>query len=399
MTLKTGVLICGAGIVGLTLARELIRRGASDILLLEKEERLGAHASGRNSGVLHAGVYYAPGTERAKTCLEGNKRMRAYCRERGLPLFESGKVIVASAPEQIETLRELHRRATANGAQTRVIDAKELAELEPNAATVECALHSPLTAVTDPRRVLESLAAELQATGKAKILFNTRFVSAGIGRRVSATAGDIEYEYFVNAAGAYSDRVAHAFGLGREYRLLPFKGIYRKLKKECSDFVRGSIYPAPNLRNPFLGVHFTRSVHGEVYLGPTAIPAFGRENYGFFQGLDAEAPVILAREAKLFFINPAFRSAALEEPRKYRFSAFFRDAAKLAPGLDPACVEPSPKVGIRPQLVDMRNGQLVMDFLLLRDERSLHSLNAISPAFTSSLAFAETLADAVETPL
>jgi len=390
---KYSIVICGAGIVGLTLARELLRRGAADILVLEKESQLGKHASGRNSGVLHAGIYYAPGTARTSTCLEGNKRMRAYCRERGLPLVESGKVIVTTAPEQVETLHELYRRATANGAEVRLIDPKELAELEPNARTVDQALHSPLTSVVDARRVLECLGQELEATGKVTIQYGARFLSTSLVRRVHTSAGDFDYEFFVNASGAHSDRVAHAFGLGREYRLLPFKGVYRKLKKEHSDFVRGSIYPVPNIRNPFLGVHFTRSVHGEVYLGPTAIPAFGRENYGILSGLDAEAPVIFGREARLFFTNAKFRNTAIEETRKYFFHYFFRDAARLVKTLDPAIVEPSPKVGIRPQLIDTRTGELVTDFVFARDERSLHVLNAISPAFTSSLAFAEVIAD------
>ena len=394
--MKHAIIICGAGIVGLTLARELVQRGAEDILILEKEAAPGKHASGRNSGVLHAGIYYAPGTQRAKTCLEGNRRMRAYCRERNLPLEESGKVIVASEAEQLETLHELHRRASANGAEVRFIDERELAEIEPNARTVELALHSPLTAVVDPRRVLESLTSELLATGKVKLQYTTRFIAAGPGRSVRTTSGTYSFEFFVNAAGAHSDRVAHVFGLAREYRLLPFKGVYRKLMKAHSGFVRGSIYPTPNIRNPFLGVHFTRSVHGDVYLGPTAIPAFGRENYGILHGVDSEAMTILGREARLFFTNAHFRYTALEETRKYFFPYFFRDAVKLVKWLDPDIIEASPKVGIRPQLIDTRTDQLVTDFVCVQDESSLHVLNSISPAFTSSLAFSETLATIVE---
>jgi len=168
--------------------------------------------------------------------------------------------------------------------------------------------------------------------------------------------------------------------------------VYRKLTGPRADLVRGSIYPLPDPRNPFLGVHFTRGVHGGVYLGPTAIPALGRENYGILAGIDAEAPSILWRDAVLFAKNPKFRSVALDEPRKYFARRFFEDARRLVRELEPADVVPSPKAGIRPQLIDLRSHELVMDFILERDQESLHVLNSISPAFTSSLAFATMLA-------
>ncbi len=393
---RVDIVICGAGVLGLTLARELVRRGASDVLLLEKEQTLGRHASGRNSGVLHAGIYYAPGSARARTCLAGNRLMREYCLEHGLPLAQSGKVIVASTAEQVQTLRELHRRAQANGSPVRLVDERELADIEPNARSDGPALYSPETAVIDPGRILDCLAAELAASGKARILRGTAFTARPKAGVVSTTDGDLAYGFMINTAGAHGDRIARAFGLARHYRLLPFKGVYRKLRRERADMVRGSIYPVPELGNPFLGVHFTRSASGDVYLGPTAIPAFGRENYGILSGLDREAPEILLRDAWLFLRNPKFRSIALEEPRKYRFERFFNDASRLVKRLDPSDVEPSPKVGIRPQLVDLRTGELVMDFLLERGEDSLHVLNPISPAFTSSMAVASVLADEVQ---
>ncbi len=194
--------------------------------------------------------------------------------------------------------------------------------------------------------------------------------------------------FFINAAGAYSDRVAKFFGVGVGYRLVPFKGVYRRLKPELGEFVRGNIYPVPDARTPFLGVHFTRSVHGDIFLGPTAIPALGRENYGMLRGADAESLSILALEARLFLRNPEFRAIAFHEPRKYIFRYFFNDARRLVKKLDPEGVISSSKVGIRPQLVDLRTGRLVMDFLLENADRSVHVLNAISPAFTSSMAFA-----------
>jgi L-2-hydroxyglutarate oxidase LhgO len=195
----------------------------------------------------------------------------------------------------------------------------------------------------------------------------------------------------VNAAGAHCDEVARHFGVGLHYRLVPFKGIYRKLKPDRKFPVNGNIYPVPDIRNPFLGVHFTRSAKGEVWLGPTAIPALGRENYGLLAGADAGAFRILAQDATLFFRNPRFREVALTEPRKYVPSFFHRDAARLVRSYDPALFPRAEKVGIRPQLVDWRTKELVMDFLVEARDGAVHVLNPISPAFTSSMALARSI--------
>ena len=393
--ITASILICGAGIVGLTVARDLVAAGFDDILIIDKEPEAGKHASGRNSGVLHAGIYYAPGTLRAKSCLEGNFRMKQYCEERGLPLLKTGKVIVARDESELPTLRELYTRASQNGAKVDLIDDKQLAEIEPNAKSAGQALFSHYTAVVEPKAILQSIQAELLETGKVRILFGARFT--GLGQRegkrlnVLTTAGPISCAFFLNASGAYGDVVAHAFGLGKNYQLIPFKGIYKKVKAEKAHMIRGSIYPVPNIKNPFLGVHFTRGAHGDVYLGPTAIPAFGRENYGILSGLDAEAPSILLRDALLFLRNKKFREVALEEPRKYNFMYFFNDAKKLVKELKPSDIESCPKAGIRPQLVDVKKNELVMDFVIEGTDESVHVLNSISPAFTSSLFFSEML--------
>lgn len=393
--LTADILICGAGVVGLALARDMVTAGHSNILVIDKEPEVGRHASGRNSGVLHAGIYYAPGSLRAVSCLKGNLRMKEYCREHGLPLLETGKVIVARDEDELPTLRELYARATQNGAKVELIDDAQLAEIEPNAKSAGQALYSHYTAVVDPKAIIKSFQKELEASGKVRFRFDTRFAGlkeeTGRGLVVRTTNGDIACGFFVNAAGAYGDVVAHAFGLGRKYQLIPFKGIYKKLKPEKAHTIRGSIYPVPNIKNPFLGVHFTRGVHGDVYLGPTAIPALGRENYGLLSGIDAEAPSILLRDALLFFRNKKFREVALEEPRKYSFRYFFNDARKLVKELSPGDIEASPKAGIRPQLVDVEKNELVMDFVIEGTDRSVHVLNSISPAFTSSLFFSEML--------
>jgi L-2-hydroxyglutarate oxidase LhgO len=385
---RADVLVVGGGVIGLTLARALVAAGKGEVLVLEKEPELGRHASGRNSGVLHAGVYYAPDSAKARTCLAGNRLMRAYCREKGLPLVEGGKVIVARSEAELPTLDELLRRATANGARVRSIDEKELAEVEPMARTTGRALHSLDTAVVDPKAVLQSLRADLEASGRARILTGCRFLGLAAPDVADTTAGRIRFGRFVNASGAYCDVVARAFGVGEHYRLIPFKGIYRKLRPGAVFPVNGNIYPVPDVRNPFLGVHFTRSARGDVYLGPTAIPALGRENYGLLRGAGGEAFSILAQDAALFFSNAGFRSVALSEPRKYLPAFFHADAARLVKRYDPALFERAEKVGIRPQLVDWRTKTLVMDFLVEAKDASVHVMNPVSPAFTSSMELA-----------
>jgi L-2-hydroxyglutarate oxidase LhgO len=385
--------IVGAGILGLTLARELLARGGDGIVVLDKEPGPGRHASGRNSGVLHAGIYYAPDSLRARTCLAGNRRMRAYCQERGLPLSRCGKVIVAQSAAELPELLALRDRALANGATVHLVDERELADIEPQARTAGQALFSPETAVVDPKAILAALARDVETSGRARILWQTRAVGPRGPGVLATEAGDIAYERLANVAGAYADKLAHAFGLGRNYRLVPFKGVYRKLVPRAARLVRGNIYPVPDPRNPFLGVHFTRSVAGEVMIGPTSIPAFGRENYGILSGLTPEAASILLRDAILFAVNPAFRSVALSEPRKYLFAPFFADASRLLRDLRPDDVVPSDKVGIRPQLVDVKANRLVSDYVPEEGPRELHVLGAISPAFTASMAFAPWLAD------
>lgn len=388
---KTEILITGAGVIGMTLARALVKKGADNIVILEKEPELGRHASGRNSGVLHAGIYYAPDSLKAKSCLNGNRLLCEYCREKGLPLLETGKAIVCRTRDEIPVLEELYHRARANGAKVEIIDEKQLSEIEPNAKTVEKALFSHYTAMVDPKKVLHTIQADLEKTGKVRIVRNCTFT----GLRGSGTAftakGTIGFERFVNAAGAHCDRVARIFGIGQNYRMIPFKGIYWKLKKNLPYTVNGNIYPVPDIRNPFLGVHFTRNVSGDVYLGPTAIPAFGRENYGILTGIDRECLGITFSDAALFFLNPKFRTVALTEPRKYIKSYFFRDAAKLVRQLAPEDIEPSDKAGIRAQLVDWSTKEMVMDFLVVPEGPSLHVLNPVSPAFTSSMDLADTI--------
>lgn len=380
-------LIVGGGITGLTIARELLKKGVEDIVIIEKENSLGTHASGRNSGVLHAGIYYSPGTYKARFCVEGNRLMKEYCRESELTVKETGKVIVADESRQ-DALYELKKRADQSGAESAIIDRKQLREIEPYAAPSEKALYSPNTAVINPKEILISIKKELHSSGKVRFMFGTSFSGIRDSTVAITNQGAIRFEKFINAAGSFADKVAHSFGIGSQYKVLPFKGTYKKLVQERSYLVRGNIYPVPDLRNPFLGVHFTRGVHEDVYIGPTAIPAFGREEYGLFDDLSFETLSILGRDILLFFANEGFRAAAMSETKKYLNKYLLSEAKKLVPEVKLEDLEDTPKVGIRPQLVDWKSKELVMDFILLKDGDSIHILNAVSPAFTCSMAFA-----------
>lgn len=386
---ETEYLIVGAGIIGLTIARELIAKGADRVVIIEKEPGLGLHASGRNSGVLHAGIYYPPETLKAQLCLKGNLLMQAYCEERGLPLKKTGKVIVTRTEDELPVLQDLYHRSVKNGAKVELIDEATLATIEPNAKTCGQALYSHYTAVVDNKSILQSLHDELVQTRRVKFAFNHAFVRLSDDNIVETSQTHFKFKKFINAAGAHADTVAHAFDIGKEYCLIPFKGIYQKLVKEQSHLVNGNIYPVPNLHNPFLGVHFTKNIQGDVYVGPTAIPALGRENYGILSGIDKECVSILWNEFKLFFTNSGFRSVALQEPKKYMSRYFYQDAKKLVKQLQPEWLTRATKVGIRPQLVNLKEKKLMMDFLVVNENHSLHVLNAISPAFTSSFAFAK----------
>lgn len=389
MTTECEILIVGAGITGITIARELLARGIDNIIIVEKEDKIGCHASGRNSGVLHAGIYYTPDSLKARFCIEGNRLMKQFCIERGLTLKQTGKVIVAKTEEEIKGLAELKKRADTSGARSVIIDKNELSKIEPYAITFEKALFSPETAVIKPLEILTALEKELTDSKKVRILYNTAFIRPLNKYTAYTSKGQIHFKMFVNAAGSYADKIAHTFGLARQYKILPFKGTYKKLNKAKTFLVRGNIYPVPDLRNPFLGVHLTRSAEDIVYLGPTAIPTFGRENYSGIRGLDHETLFILYHDAVMVMRDPVFRYSAIEEIKKYRKKFVFNEAKKLVRMLELKDIEDTDKVGIRAQLVNWQTRRLEMDFVLIREGNSLHVLNAVSPAFTSSMAFAK----------
>jgi L-2-hydroxyglutarate oxidase LhgO len=364
--------------------------------LLEKEDALGRHASGRNSGVLHAGFYYSPESFKARFTVEGNRLLTQYCLERGIAINRCGKVVVARNEADLKTMEELERRGRANGVTLKVVDEKELADIEPNAKTFGRAIYSPSTSSVNPLDVVRALGAELDKNKNVKILFGEKFLSRYGDNVVTTNRQKIEFGRLINTAGLYADKVAHAFGAGRRYTLVPFKGLYMEYKD--SGLLRKHVYPVPDIKNPFLGVHFTVTADGKVKAGPTATPAFWRENYSGMSGFDmGEMGDIMLRQARMFLQNNfGFREIAVQEVKKYMRGNFTAQAAKLVKNIDVSKFGGYIRPGIRAQLFDTRDMKLVMDFVVEHAGRTTHVLNAVSPAFTCAFTFASHVVDEVE---
>jgi L-2-hydroxyglutarate oxidase LhgO len=393
------LIVVGAGIVGLTVALEAIRRRQGlRIAVLEKEASFGVHASGRNSGILHAGIYYGSDSLKARVCSSGCKAMKRYALERGIKMEVTGKVIVAATPESAGQIDVLEKRARSNGVRVERLDADELKEVEPRAHSFGDALYSPDTAVIDSKAVLEELGKDLRSSG-IDIFFNAGVEGVQADERLVETKNAAyRYGHLINCAGAHADRIAHLFGMGMEYSIVPFRGSYYRLSKKKNGWIKGNIYPAPDLRFPFLGVHLTRGVDGEVYIGPTATPAFGRENYHGLHGvIPGELPSILGRLARMYLRNEDnFRALVHSELAKHSKRVFLQEVQTMVPGLEEDDMEVCGKAGIRPQIVNTRTWQLEMDFIIEHGSDSTQVLNAISPAFTSAFEFARLVAERVE---
>ncbi|MBS3933200.1 MAG: L-2-hydroxyglutarate oxidase [Truepera sp.] len=393
MATTADFLIIGGGIIGLAIARELRGRyPEARLLLIDKEARLGAHASGRNSGVLHAGFYYSADSLKARFTRDGNRLLTTYALEHRLKLNRCGKLVVAKTAPEVEGLKELKRRGDVNGVETHLIDLNEARGLEPRVKSIDLALWSPTAATVDPSEIVQALAREAQAKGLI-IMTNTPYLGRQ-GRAVKTPRGLIEAGYVINASGLYADKIAQEFGLAQRYRILPFKGLYL-YSSEPPGALSRHIYPVPDLHNPFLGVHLTVTVDGHVKIGPTAIPAFWREHYDGLANFKLfESLSILRDEVALFIRNDfGFRQLAVTELKKYARSHLVAQAAELATGVSMANFRRWGRPGIRAQLYDRVARKLVTDFVIEQDSHSLHVLNAVSPAFTAALPFAAYVVD------
>lgn len=390
-------LIVGAGILGLTVAWELKKRfPRASVAILEKESGPGLHASGRNSGVLHSGIYYPKNTLKAQVCSRGSMLMRAFAKEEGIPCERRGKVIIPTSQSELPTLDRLFLNARDNGIEAECLDAADIRKIEPYAAPYEKGIHIPDIYVIDGKAVTRKLHELLESRG-VRFYWDHRVTHLDdAARSVSSIDRHFGYGMLFNCAGAYSEAIAKQCGLGGSYAMVPFKGIYFKLRPESADLVRGNIYPVPDLSMPFLGVHLTRGISGDVYIGPSSIPALGREHY--YGVLHTSEPAETLRIVRLLVDlymadNQNFRKMVYSEGQKLLRRHFLNAARRLVPKITEDDVVKTLKRGIRPQLVDIQKKSLVMDYVLEKTETSVHVLNAISPAFTSSFEFAKFIVD------
>ena len=387
---KYDLAIIGGGIIGLATAMELSTRyPRSRVALVEKEQELASHQTGHNSGVIHAGLYYRPGSQKADFCVAGARALREFCDQHGIRYEQVGKVVVATTEAEVPALEALYQRGTANGVEgLSMIGEERLREMEPSARGVK-ALHCPGTGIVDYREVVAAYAATARANGVdlltgAKLLRITRF---GGGIHLETTRDDLQATYLINCAGLYADAIARMLGVAPDVRIVPFRGEYYTLAPEKRHLVRGLIYPVPNPQFPFLGVHFTLRIHGEVEAGPNAVLALAREGY---RKRDINLPELLGSLTYRGFWAMAgryWKTGLGEVYRSMSKRAFVRALQRLVPEIQADDLVPA-SAGVRAQAVD-RRGALLDDFSIVETRDAIHVLNAPSPAATASLAIGQ----------
>jgi L-2-hydroxyglutarate oxidase LhgO len=388
------IVVIGGGIIGLATAMRLTREYPRyDIAVLEKESKIAQHQTGRSSGVIHAGIYYAEGSQKADFCLKGGRMLRRYCDEHGIEYEMCGKLIVARDESELASLETLHRQGKANGVEgLEIVGVERMGEIEPHAAGVR-ALYSPGTGIVDYGGVSAAFAADIGKNG-GEILTDAKVlrITHRNGRLYLETSRvEVSAKQVINCAGLYADRVARTMGLNAGVRIVPFRGEFFSLRAERCDLVNGLIYPTPDPKLPFLGVHFTRRINGGVEAGPNAVLAFAREGYGKTE--------FSAREMLGILTFPGFWRMAMEHwstglKEQYRSMikrAFVRSLQALVPEVRSEDLS-GPSSGVRAQALS-RRGELLHDFSISRTHNSIHVLNAPSPAATSCLAISRYIVD------
>jgi len=391
---KCDLLILGAGIIGISIGIAYLKANSGKkVVIADKENQPGKHASGRNSGVLHAGFYYSPESLKAKFCREGNSRLRETAKKYGIPIREIGKVIVTRNIEEDSRLEQLFERGLSNGVDLELLDESILEDYEPLARTINRFLWSPTTAVSDPRMLLQALQGEFENLG-GRLDFNTKvelFESEGA---INVVGNQYNALFIVNAAGAQADRISRRVNVGLDYAMLPFMGEYRAttqfhLPLKCL------VYPVPHPVNPFLGVHFTIAIDGSVKVGPTAIPVFGREQYSVQEGWSVSDSMQAIKGAYGLVRGDGHNLGAIVKSEWLKVIPRYlvREASELVPSARNVKRWEKKPPGIRAQLVHLPSGKLEQDFVVKPYLNSIHVLNAVSPGWTSALPFGEWIVD------
>jgi L-2-hydroxyglutarate oxidase len=385
VTAPYDVAVVGGGIVGLATARALlIARPGRRVVVLEKEDDVARHQTGRNSGVIHSGLYYRPGSAKARLCRAGSRSIVEYARNRGVAHEITGKLVVATSTDELPGLAALEERGRANGLHVRRLDPAQAAELEPHLSCV-AALHVPETGVIDFVGVAHALAADVRAAG-GEVRTGCRVTASVAVRgvhRLATTGGDVRARVLVNCAGLQSDLVARAAGAEPPARIIPFRGEYYELRPDARHLVRGLVYPVPDPAFPFLGVHLTRGIDGSVHAGPNAVLALAREGYRWRDVRPGELLDTLRSPAFRHLARRHARQGLTEVVRSLSRRRFLASLQRLVPELTDEDLVPAPS-GVRAQAV-RPDGGLVDDFLIVERPGELHVLNAPSPAATSSL--------------
>jgi L-2-hydroxyglutarate oxidase len=392
------IAVVGGGILGIATAMELTHRFPKlTVGVVEKENRLAAHQTGHNSGVIHTGIYYKPGSLKAKNCVTGVSSLLAFCDENNIKYNLCGKVIVATREDELGRLDDLYERGVANGVQgLEMIGPERLKEIEPHAAGIK-ALYSPNTGIIDYTEVTEAYGRKFQENG-GEILTDTKVedIKKGSDGRVTLVTnqGNVSAKYMVNCAGLYAHSIAHKMGVPYDLRIIPFRGEYFTLSPEGQALVKGLIYPVPDPRFPFLGVHFTRGIHGDVEAGPNAVLAFAQEGYTKFKINVKETMATLAFKGFWIMAAKHWKTAYQEYYRSFSKGTFTKSLQRLVPEIEKRHLTGGGS-GVRAQAVE-RNGFLVDDFRISQTENAIHVRNAPSPGATASLSISRGIVDMAE---
>lgn len=391
--MKYDFAIIGSGIIGLTLAFKLKQKfNNSKITIFEKEPNSTSHGSGRNSGVLHSGIYYEPGSLRANLCVTGAKELKEYIKSENLWINECGKLLLPTSEYSYSNLENLFNRAKKNGVEINKIKNEEIKRIEPNTnCQFEYGLHVPFTSVADPKEVSKSLIENLRKMN-VEINYNSKILKIN-EQKLFTQNNIVEAGHIFNCAGLFADEIAKNSNLEFRYSFLPFKGKYWKIKNKNFK-LNHLVYPIPDLRYPFLGLHSSHNRHGDFYIGPSSTPVFGREQYNGILGdnLKESIGLIFNFSKKIIFNENKLRTLALQELSLLTKRGFFDQIKKMFNNINPDDLELSDqKVGIRSQIFDPQSKNLVNDFVVINQKNATHVLNAISPAWSASFAFADHL--------